>query len=102
MENDIINLVWSKGQIVSGYDHKLYRKDFAGAWMKYTDYGNTDSILGWEVDHIIPLARGGSDCIDNLRPVQWCNNREKGDNYPRYDTTITSKGNTNVGCIQHW
>lgn len=31
MENDIINLVWSKGQIVSGYDHKLYRKDFAGA-----------------------------------------------------------------------
>ena len=40
------------------------------------------SKLGLTVDHVIPLSKGGSDTIDNLRPAHWsCNNR-KSDKLP--------------------
>jgi len=49
---------------------------------KYSDHGNTEAKYGWEIDHIKPLAMGGLDNIDNLQPLQWENNRKKGDTYP--------------------
>lgn len=33
--------------------------------------------LGLTVDHVIPLSKGGTDTMDNLRPAHWiCNNRK--------------------------
>lgn len=37
------------------------------------------SKLGLTVDHLIPLSRGGSDTMDNLRPAHWTCNRRKSD-----------------------
>ncbi len=35
------------------------------------------SRLGLTVDHVIPLSKGGTDTMDNLRPAHWiCNNRK--------------------------
>jgi 5-methylcytosine-specific restriction endonuclease McrA len=53
-----------------------------GNVMKSSDYGNTNSQYGWEVDHIKPVAKGGTDDLSNLQPLQWDNNRKKGDTYP--------------------
>ncbi len=50
--------------------------------MKRSEYGNTNSDHGWEVDHEKPVARGGSDDLSNLQPLQWDNNRKKSDAYP--------------------
>jgi 5-methylcytosine-specific restriction endonuclease McrA len=81
-EQTTIKAVWSKGRVIDGYDAALWRRDLTGHAMKFTDYGDTNSTFGWEVDHIKPVARGGSDDITNLQPLYWENNRRKGDSYP--------------------
>lgn len=51
--------------------------------MRFEDYGTTKSDHGWETDHIKPVALGGTDNPDHLQPLQWENNEEKGDIFPR-------------------
>jgi len=38
--------------------------------------------MGWEVDHIRPVSHDGGDDLANLQPLQWKNNRCKGDTFP--------------------
>lgn len=68
--------IWNKGEIVPGYDPKMWRKDQCGAlirWDKYGDRSSQDNN-GWEIDHIKPDSKGGEDIIGNARPLQWYNN----------------------------
>lgn len=74
--------VWTKGRVIDGYDRNVWRYDMCGTPMKFSDYGNTNSKHGWEIDHIKPVAKGGTDDLSNLQPLQWDNNRRKGDTYP--------------------
>lgn len=79
---ETIDKVWSKGSEIQKYDSGVWRYDICGLPMKYSEYGKTDSNNGWEVDHIKPVAKGGSDDLINLQPLQWDNNRKKSDTYP--------------------
>jgi 5-methylcytosine-specific restriction endonuclease McrA len=42
--------------------------------MSWDNFG----IDGWEMDHIIPLSKGGSFHYTNLQPLWWKDNRSKG------------------------
>ena len=79
--------VWAKGKKVPDKDGKhwnpaVWRYDICGKPIKYSEHGNTSKDTGWEIDHKKPTAKGGKGIIDNLQPLQWKNNRTKGDNYP--------------------
>lgn len=78
--SQIIHLVWQKGILIPGIDSSEYRKDRYGNIIKSSEYGNIKSDFGWEIDHIVPLARKGSDDLYNLQPLYWRNNRIKSDN----------------------
>ncbi|NQV29349.1 MAG: HNH endonuclease [Candidatus Marinimicrobia bacterium] len=77
--------VWNKGRVIAGYDSSIWRFDIYGRVMRYSQHGNTGSHHGWEIDHIKPSSRGGSNDISNLQPLQWENNRQKADNWPVWD-----------------
>jgi len=79
--------VWKKGREVPDkdghhWDPKEWRYDKCGKPIKYSKHGDTNSDVGWEIDHIKPTALGGTDTLNNLQPLQWENNRTKGETYP--------------------
>lgn len=74
--------VWNKGNEVPGYDRTRWRYDVCGNPINWFEYGNTQSKNGWEIDHIKPIAKGGTDDLSNLQPLQWETNRSKSDTYP--------------------
>jgi hypothetical protein len=74
-----IEAVWKKG--TPEPNCPSFRKDVCGASMKRDMYGKQED-WGWEIDHIKPVAKGGTDEIENLLPLQWENNRHKSDDWP--------------------
>jgi len=69
--------VWSKAKKIRGKDPSQYRQDAYGNPLYYSSYGKSSS-MGWEVDHIKPKSKGGSDSTMNLQVLKTDVNRGKG------------------------
>ena len=76
--------IWYKAQPIPGRPSNLWRRDCCGFAIRYTDFGDRDSMYGWEIDHIYPVAKGGNDNPRNLQPLNWKNNAKKGDSLTWY------------------
>ena len=70
-----VEAVWEKADI--SREHAPLRRDAFGALIWREGYGNTNSKLGWEIDHVQPVEQGGRDELQNLQALQWENNRRK-------------------------
>jgi 5-methylcytosine-specific restriction endonuclease McrA len=75
---DLIDKVWNKAKKIPGEDPNKYRQDPYGNKIRKDSYGK-NLAQGWEIDHIKPSARGGSDSLQNLQALQTKVNREKSD-----------------------
>ena len=71
--------VWRKGGKIVGKNPDEYRKCvLSGKVIRYSHYGNNKSKYAWDIDHIFPKSRNGSDHISNLQPVVSSKNRSIG------------------------
>ncbi len=72
-----INKAWNNARPIRGKSSNTHRKDPYGKTMYKDSYGKA-SNMGWEVDHIKPRSRGGSDATRNLQALNTSVNRSKG------------------------
>ena len=83
MLEDLKRAAWSRTSPVPGQPHSWeFRKDCMGNLVRYADFGNRHSPFGWELDHIVPRALGGSSEIENLQVLHWKATAGRNDNVP--------------------
>jgi hypothetical protein len=70
---------WQKANPVHGRDPNEWRVDAYGNLIRFDDHGDRSSPYGWEIDHIVPRARGGDDWLTNTRALHWRANVRKAD-----------------------
>lgn len=69
---------WNKARIIPRKDPAVWRMDKGGNIIRYSHHGKHQSKFGWDIDHIISKADGGSDIIENLQPLRYDVNRSCG------------------------
>lgn len=69
--------VWEKAKKITNMDPKIYRMDPYGKTLKYSEYGKQTN-MSWQIDHIKPISKGGSDDIINLQALSTEINEQKG------------------------
>ena len=69
--------VWELAKPIQGKDKNLFRADPYNNQLYKPSYGK-DTKQGWNIDHIVPQSKGGSDNIRNLQALQSNLNKSKG------------------------
>jgi hypothetical protein len=87
--NALINFHLKEGKSQSSIDYlgctiqeyKIYLEPMFTSEMNWDNYGHY-----WEIDHIYPLAKGGSFHYTNTQPLTITDNRSKSDNIYYHET----------------
>lgn len=69
--------VWNLAAPIKNKDPDIYRKDPYKTQLCYSSYGKL-SAQGWQIDHIKPSSRDGSDKLRNLQALNSKTNMSKG------------------------
>jgi hypothetical protein len=67
---------WLGAVEIPGFDSSRFRKDRFGFWIAWAEYGRC-TMYGWEIDHVLPVSRGGIDHESNCAATHWSANRAK-------------------------
>ncbi len=73
-----IKIAWEKAKTIRGKNADTWRRDSEGRKIRQGSYG-TNGKYGWEVDHIKPKSKGGSDKPRNIQALHWKENLKKSD-----------------------
>ncbi len=105
-----INTAWERGLVTPTYEAEAYRSDYAGALMfkdsfianPNTEENNNVRSYSWTIVYQCPLAAVGTEEARNLWPLNCMNALAKGQDYPKWKTTITFNGRENVLKDKKW
>ena len=75
---DVKIKVWDKATKIKNKNPDKYRKDPYGKIIYFSNF-NKNTEMGWTIDHIKPLNKGGSNDILNLQALQTKINISKAD-----------------------
>jgi len=70
--------VWNLAKPIKNKDPSKFRKDPYGDQICKNSYGKRTE-QGWEIDHIKPQSKGGSNTIRNLQALKSTTNNKKSD-----------------------
>ena len=70
-----VDVLWDKATTIDGQDPKIWRVDPYNIVINRYAYGDKNSSYGWEKDHIVSVANGGSHDIINLQALNFYSNR---------------------------
>lgn len=101
LAENVIEEVWQKAYIDANNNPDIFRKDYAGAWIRRDQYGQKGKY-GWEANRMVPSTHGGGLETANLVPLHWENDVKKGQEYPRWQTCKSSESNKNVDEVKYW
>ena len=73
-----IEKAWNEARPIRTRSREVWRKDSEGNYIRKGSYG-THGKYGWDVDHIKPKTKGGSDNLGNLQALHWKANIKKSD-----------------------
>ena len=72
-------IIFNKGRRPGMFlDPDEYRYDDNDKLIRWQEYGDQSSEYGWQIDHITPKSLGGSDRLENLRPLNAYDNARHG------------------------
>ena len=69
-------MVWEAAATIPGKNPKTHRQDAFGNPMFWRSYGKR-TPMGWMLDHIWPVSKGGSNELKNIQALQTAENTNK-------------------------
>lgn len=94
---ELIQKVWDRAQKIENKDPRIYRLDNCGALIKREHYLKKGYALsmGWEIDHIKPKSKNGTDELPNLQVLQWENKKAKAESFPFWKCIVSGEEDGN-------
>jgi hypothetical protein len=73
-----VEAVWQTAGTIAGKNPATHRVDASGTVIQRNQYGKPGSAASWEIDHMKPQSKGGSDHVCNLQALNTHDNRAFG------------------------
>lgn len=94
----LIQQVWEKARGLPERDASEWRQDECGAWLRRTAYEHESSDYGWK---IVNDSLGGSDIVENLRPLHCNNTYDRANDKAHCHVTADRTGLPPTGTVDH-
>ena len=103
-KKELIEATWKKANFADqNIKTNNTAKDYAGAIIQKDAYGKKTEY-GWEINYVVPAketAHFNSDI--NICPAHWANVESKGQNFPEWETHLSTIDNvSNVKVTKKW